>query len=152
MAPAPNRFHQDISLNLERILDRYLAAHPIGRIYHAPFDVYLSQTDVYQPDVIFISKSNYWILSDAGAEGSPDLVIEILSEPTAQLDRKPKKQIYARYGVKELWIVNPDSRTIEIYHLQKDTRQPVAVHDAKAVFGSATFPGLKLSAAKIFKR
>ena len=62
MAPAPNRYHQDISRNLEFILLRYLASNPIGVLYHAPFDVYLTETDVFQPDIVIIFNENRHIL------------------------------------------------------------------------------------------
>ena len=79
MAPAPNRFHQDVSRNLQGALDRYLEANPIGVFYNAPFDVYLTNTDVFQPDLLVVLNPNRSILTDAGAEGPPDLVVEILS-------------------------------------------------------------------------
>ncbi len=52
MAPAPNRYHQDISRNLEYILLDYLEEHPIGKLYDAPFDVYLDDYNVFQPDIL----------------------------------------------------------------------------------------------------
>jgi Uma2 family endonuclease len=152
MAPAPNRYHQDVTLNIFRLLDRYLEKHPLGRLYLAPFDVYLSRTNVYQPDVVFIAREHAWILTDAGAEGTPDFIVEILSPQTAHLDRKTKRRVYARYGVKELWLVDPDAPQIEQYYLQRDPRRPAALHGVKDSFASACFPGLKLSAARIFRR
>src|ERR1700738_2881870 len=75
MAPAPNRFHQDISRNLEVALAIYLSEHPIGVLYDAPFDVYLSEIDVFQPDLLVVLNENRGILTDAGAEGPPDFVV-----------------------------------------------------------------------------
>jgi Uma2 family endonuclease len=96
MAPAPDRFHQDISFNLEFILAKYLETHPLGKVYDAPFDVYLTEHDVVQPDLVFVARAHYSILTEAGAEGAPDLVIEILSAQTAHLDRQLKLRVYAR--------------------------------------------------------
>jgi Uma2 family endonuclease len=56
IVPAPNRFHQDISRNLEVVLANYLSAHPIGVLYGAPFDVYLSEIDVFQPDLLIVAE------------------------------------------------------------------------------------------------
>jgi len=151
-APAPNRCHQDISLNIELMLAEYLKKHSVGRIYHAPFDVYLDETNAHQPDVVFIARSNYSILSDAGCEGAPDFVVEILSPKTAHLDKKAKRPIYARAGVKELRIVDPDAKCIDVYLLQKDADRPAASYTERDVFSSPHFPGLKISGAKIFKR
>ena len=67
MAPAPNRYHQDISANLQFMLAKYLEKHPIGKPYNAPFDVCLDEINAYQPDLVFIAKHNFSILTDAGA-------------------------------------------------------------------------------------
>jgi Uma2 family endonuclease len=152
MAPAPNRYHQDISLNIILLLGNYLEKHPIGRLYEAPFDVYFDQSNAHQPDIIFVSKANYSILTDAGAEGAPDFIVEILSAKTAYLDKKPKRQVYARSGVKEFWMVDPDTKLIHVYFLQENANQPAATYSEKDTFTSPHFPGLKISGKKIFKR
>ena len=150
MAPAPNRYHQDISRNLEYILLDYLHEHPIGKLYHAPFDLYLDDYNVFQPDILVVLNDRRSILTDAGAEGAPDFVVEILSPKTARLDRDNKRRVYATSGVRELWIIAPETRTIEVYLLPVDPATPVAIYDADAVFESALFPGLQFDARKIF--
>lgn len=152
MAPAPNRFHQDISFNIEFILAKYLEKHPIGKVYDAPFDVYLAEHDVFQPDLVFIARENFAILTEAGAEGAPDLVIEILSAKTARLDRKLKIRVYARTGVKVLWLVDPDVRVVEVFDLPKNSQQPAAVYRENDRFTSAFFPGLTFEVSHFFKR
>jgi Uma2 family endonuclease len=57
MAPSPNLYHQEIVWNLSQILGRYIREHRIGRIYLAPCDVYLSEHDVVQPDLLFLSNT-----------------------------------------------------------------------------------------------
>src|SRR6266567_3680061 len=69
MSPAPNRFHQQIVLNVAVILRNYLRANPVGEVYVSPFDVYLTDIDAYQPDVVFVSNANKAILTEQGAEG-----------------------------------------------------------------------------------
>lgn len=152
MAPAPNRFHQDISLNIVLILGGYLEKHPVGKLYEAPFDVYLDEFNAHQPDIVFIAKANYAILTDAGAEGAPDFIMEILSPKTAFLDKKLKRKVYARSGVKELWFVDPDVKTVQVFFLQKDPERPTASYSEKDTLTSPHFPGLKIKGAKIFKR
>ncbi|MEP6956748.1 MAG: Uma2 family endonuclease, partial [Chthoniobacterales bacterium] len=85
MAPAPNRYHQEIAVNLEYILRGYIEKNPVGKLYHAPFDVYLDDYNVFQPDVLVVLNEQLSILTDAGAEGAPDFVVEILSPKTARL-------------------------------------------------------------------
>ena len=152
MAPAPNRFHQDISGNIYYLLRGYLETHPIGKLYEAPFDVFFDEFNAHQPDIVFISKANYAILTDAGAEGAPDFIVEILSPKTEFLDKKSKRNVYARSGVKELWLVEPEAKTVHVYFLQDDPEHPAATHSAKDTFTSPHFPGLKIKGAKIFKR
>jgi Uma2 family endonuclease len=150
MAPAPNRYHQDISRNLEYILLNYLEEHPVGKLYDAPFDVYLDDYNVFQPDILVVLNDRLSILTDAGAEGAPDFVVEILSPKTARLDRDNKRRVYATSGVRELWIIAPESRSIEVYLLAQDPATPVATHGQADTFESALFPGLQFNAAKIF--
>lgn len=152
MAPAPNRYHQVISRNLEYILMKYLEEHPIGDLYDAPFDVYLGEYDVFQPDILVVLNERLSILTDAGAEGAPNFVVEILSPKTAKLDRVNKRRVYARTGVKELWIIDPEPRQIEVYLLGQDPATPKARHGDEAKFTSALFPGLTFDAAAIFAR
>jgi Uma2 family endonuclease len=152
MAPAPNLYHQDISRNIEFVLLKYLEKHPLGTLYHAPFDVYLDNHNVYQPDIAHFSNERRSRLTDAGAEGAPNFVVEILSPRTAQLDREPKRRVYAGAGVEELWIVDPTKQSIEVFLLPEDVNEPAAIHTAKARFTSACFPGLTFRGTQIFSR
>jgi Uma2 family endonuclease len=124
MAPAPNRYHQDISRNLEKILLDYLDEHPIGKIYDAPFDVYLDNYNVFQPDIVFVAKEHYAVFTDAGIEGSPDFVAEILSPKTARLDRDNKRRVYAQRGLRELWIIAPEPMASKSIACRKTLRRP----------------------------
>lgn len=152
MAPAPNRFHQDISGNIYYLLRAYLERQPLGKLYEAPFDVYFDPINVCQPDIVFFARANEDRLTDAGAEGAPDFIVEILSAKTAFLDKKSKRRIYARSGVKELWLVDPDTKMIHVYLLQEDPETPTASYSARQSFTSPHFPGLKINGQKIFKR
>jgi Uma2 family endonuclease len=151
MAPAPNRFHQDISRNLVIILANYLSTHPIGVLYDAPFDVYLTDTDVFQPDLLIVLNENRGILTDAGAEGAPDFVVEVLSPKTRQLDLVNKKRIYARIGVKELWIIDPEPKEVAVYRFDQDPIRPVAKLSGEEEFSSPLLPGLAVRLSEIFR-
>jgi Uma2 family endonuclease len=152
MSPAPNRYHQTISRNIEFMLLKYLEKHPLGELYDAPFDVYLTEYDVYQPDIVFVKKENFKVLTDAGVEGTPDFVVEILSPSNAYLDKTSKQRVFARTGVKELWLVDPDGRSVQVYYLQKDAQNPAANYHKQDTFTSPHFPGLEISGEEIFKR
>ena len=111
MSPAPSSTHQFIS---HRIVTTF--THTCEKDYiilFAPIDVILANAEVRQPDVIMIKRQRLSIVTDRGIEGSPDLVVEILSPSSALKDRKVKKNVYANYGVNEYWIVDPVHETIE---------------------------------------
>jgi len=150
MAPAPNRYHQDISRNLELIIGNWLKKHPIGKLYDAPFDVVLDEFDVFQPDILFVSKERASILTDAGAEGAPDFIVEILSPRTARLDLDNKRKMYARHGVTELWIIDPEPRRILVYRFKENPAEPVEVRSEGDLIESALFPGLRIDTREIF--
>jgi Uma2 family endonuclease len=152
MSPAPNRYPQVISRNIGFMLLKYLEANPRGEVYHAPFDVYLSEHDVFQPDIVFIARENFKVLTDAGVEGTPDFAVEILSPRTAYLDKKSKLRVYARAGLKELWIIDPEPRLIQVYMLQENAGQPLATYSEGDSFTSSNFPGLAIHGSEIFKR
>ncbi len=118
MVPSPLLVHQKVSLRLTLLLDDFVEEHQLGEVYNAPLDVHLSPENIYQPDIIFVSEANAAILQD-WIRGAPDLVVEILSPGTAQRDLGPKKKNYARYGVKEYWIVDPAEQRFEFYVLEK---------------------------------
>ena len=152
IAPAPNRFHQDISRNLQGALDRYLEANPIGVLYNAPFAVYLTNTDVFQSDLFVVLNPNRSILTDAGVEGPPDFVVEILSPKTRQLDLVNKKRVYARLGVKELWIIDPEPGTVAVHRFEQNQLDPVSVLYPSDTIASPLLPGFSIPVASIFRR
>ena len=152
MAPAPNRFHQDISRNLEFILLQYLQAHPIGVLYDAPFDVYLTETDVFQPDILIVLNENRGILTEAGAEGPPDFMVEILSPKTRRLDLENKKRTYARLGVKELWIIDPDPRRLAQYRFEQHKADPIRTYGPEDVVTTPLLPGLVVPLTEVYRQ
>ena len=126
MSPSPNSYHQTISKNLEFILIGFAKANKSGIVLHAPIDVYIDEKNVFQPDIIFISKENKSILRKKGIVGAPDLVIEILSVSTMGYGEIVKKNIYLEAGVKEYITVNPSEKIIKTYidknYLKPDRR------------------------------
>jgi Uma2 family endonuclease len=150
MAPAPNRFHQDVSRNLCRIIYSFLHTHPIGGSYDAPFDVYLDENNVVQPDFVFVSKSSKAKLVAEGVHGSPDLVVEILSPSTSRRDLREKRELYAKFGSVEYWVVSPETRQLQIYQLQSDATRPALVLEESDKTESALLPGLSFGVNELF--
>lgn len=152
MAPAPNIPHQIITGNLYAHLREHVTAKRAGHVFVAPVDVYLTEHDVVQPDVLFVSTANAALIHDDGVHGAPDLVIEVLSPATAQLDSKAKKRLYAKHGCKELWLVDPLLSQIQIYDFARDTAKPTRLIAEHEKFTTRLLPGLSLAAAAVFKR
>ncbi len=116
--PAPSLKHQKVSVKLLHRLLIYLQERQTGSIFHAPVDVVLSERLVVQPDIIFVSKEREDILQERAVFGAPDLVVEIVSPSTFKRDVEDKRKLYARYGVKEFWLVLPEERVIEVLVLK----------------------------------
>lgn len=152
MSPAPNLYHQTVTGNIYVLLRQHVTAASLGRVYLAPCDVYLSPHDVVQPDVLFVTQARTGILTEDGVHGAPDLVIEVLSPATAHLDARPKHLLYARHGVKELWLVDPLLLQVQIYDFARDMAKPVQLVDESENFATGLLPGLIIPAAEVFKR
>ena len=152
MAPAPNRFHQEISRNLLVKLFLYLRETGAGKIFASPFDVYLDETNVFQPDLIVVLNDRLGILTEAGAEGAPNLVIEILSPKTRRLDLEQKRKAYPRFGVQELWIIDPDPRLTIQHRFFADGSVTTVVIPESDSLTSTLLPGFLISAAELYER
>ncbi|HET8523717.1 MAG TPA: Uma2 family endonuclease [Thermomicrobiales bacterium] len=120
VSASPLKKHQWTSFRLSLLLGNYVLANDLGEVYHASVDVRLSPYDIVQPDLIFIRKDRTFIYGDRLVEGAPDLVVEILSPSTKQRDLGPKLALYARAGVREYWVADPEARTLTIHALTDD--------------------------------
>lgn len=118
--PTPYVDHQQILLDLVMHLYEGPKKQRVGELLMAPFDVILSEENVVQPDLLFISQERRSILQENGVHGAPDLVVEILFPPTAERDLGIKRDLYGRYGVKEYWIVDPENQSIEVLRQKGD--------------------------------
>jgi Uma2 family endonuclease len=114
MTPAPTPNHQLILMRLARVLEDYARVQGEGTVLIAPCDVVLSQTDVLQPDVFFVSAERVEIIGEKYIGAAPDLVVEVLSPSTESRDRIAKAKRYAKFGVREMWLVDSKAKTIEV--------------------------------------
>lgn len=151
MTPAPRIYHQDVSGNIFVVLHEFVLARKLGKVYEAPTDVFLSDKDVVQPDILFISKQRKHIITRNYIKGAPDLVVEILSETTKKLDLHVKRTLYAKYGVKEYWIVDPDKKKAEVLHLGKRGYEKGEIYKRGETLTSSVLTGLRISVSDIFK-
>jgi len=143
--PSPRRAHQRFSGNLFVILHTHVRERNLGEVYSAPFDVILENTSIVVPDLLFVSRDRLAIVTERGVEGTPDLIVEILSSGTARRDRVEKAQLYARYGVGHYWLADPTSRTLETVELTEGQYRLVVSLSGAVVFEPSLFPGLTIS-------
>ena len=119
LVASPNRDHQIADASLGARMYFFVETGDLGWVFHAPFDVLLTDPDggvnVVQPDLIFVSKEREQIITPANIQGAPDLLVEILSPSTRRLDMTTKLDLYARHGVKEYWIADPAARDNSSY-------------------------------------
>lgn len=117
---APSRIHQKILMELSATIRDHIRSHKgICEVYPAPFAVKLfdNQDDTVEPDISVICDPKK--LTDKGCTGAPDWIIEIISPSTASHDYIYKLNLYAKAGVREYWIVDPNSRKILVYYLEE---------------------------------
>ena len=150
MAPAPTTTHQKILLRVAFILQQHLEDHPLGELMLAPFDLYLTDINVYQPDLVFVARESAALVRKDGIHGGPELVVEILSPSTRQFDLGPKKRIYARCGVLEFWALDPDTRRVEVFDLRASESEPAGTFREGDEFSCRFFPGLSILTTKLF--
>ena len=151
MVPAPNIKHQKVQARLHYRLTRFILDHEPGELLLAPCDVVLSETDVVQPDLLFVCREREHLLSGGeNVQGAPDLVIEILSPSTAEKDRGIKHELYDRHGVTEYWLVDPMAETVSIHHRQAGRLAPSRTFGRRDALRSPLLAGLELHLDDVF--
>jgi Uma2 family endonuclease len=111
MAPSPSPDHQEASGDLFTDIKIFVRKNKLGKVFYAPLDLYLDEhSNVVQPDILFIAKDNPLVIDKRGLKGVPDLIIEILSPGNKKYDSVKKKNLYEKFGVKEYWIVDPETK------------------------------------------
>lgn len=151
ITPSSNIKHQRISRKIEFLLERYVTENSLGEVFDAPCDVYLDDENVFQPDIFLISKERASIIGEKNIQGAPDLVIEILSEASTYRDLVQKKKLYAKFGVKEYWIVAPEDKLIEVYVLREPGQYELRrTYYEEYVIESEIIKGLKFPLKDIF--
>jgi len=119
MSPAPFDVHQLILNEVNIELSLFLRKARIGIARIAPYNVHFSKQNIFQPDLVFILNENIKLIKARGVIGVPDMVVEVLSPGTADKDRGEKKAVYEQYGVKELFLVEPETKAVNAFILQE---------------------------------
>ena len=121
VTPSPNLRHQALVGRLYVAIANYLAARPgPGRVYLSPLDVVLSPHDVVEPDLLFVGSDQLDVLTLTNVQGPPALVVEVLSPGTRKTDEQIKRRLFARVGVREYWLVDPELDLIKVSRRGED--------------------------------
>jgi Uma2 family endonuclease len=149
VTPSPTPLHQFVSGRLQFLFKQKVLELGYGLVFNAPLDVRLAHDTIVQPDLIFILPDRRPTVTAARVEGAPSLAVEILSPSTSAVDRTTKRDVYARYGVPEYWLVDTEARTVTVCsdpHMGRYRAERVT--SDKAV--SEIVPGLSANLAELF--
>ena len=150
MAPAPSWSHQEIVGAFYRYLYTYVTSSDLGGVFIAPIDVELAPNVVFQPDVVVLLKESRDKLKERHIVGAPDLVVEVVSPGSATHDRYKKLEAYARAGVPEYWIADPDAQTVEVLTFGIGDYHSQGVFQGKATLPSRILPSLATKVEEFF--
>ena len=150
MSPSPKEGHQRIDMELGAPLHVFVKTGGLGRVYSAPFDVVLSDTDVVQPDLIFVSTERDHIITEDNIKGAPDLLIEVHTPSTSHIDKGYKRALYERHGVREYWLVDPAAKNVTVLLLAERGFDLVGIYGEGQTLTSPTLSGFTLDLDSIF--
>lgn len=151
MPPHPTRSHQIAVEELYIRLHAFVREKELGEVHIAPLPVRLWPGKIREPDIFLLSKEH----ADRAGEkvyGVPDLVIEVLSAGTEEVDRGEKYLEYAKAGIKEYWIVDPDKHRIEVYILRGNVYQLWERFESGETVRSELLPGFEINVSEIFRQ
>ena len=151
MTAAPNIAHQRVSSRLERCLAAFVEERGLGEVFDAPTDVVLSDTDVVQPDLLFVSKERADIVTSENVRGAPDLTVEVLSSTTAGRDWREKRDLYSKHGVREYWLADPQTEIVWVLLPNEGSLEVAAIYGDGDTLMSPTLEGLILGLGQIFQ-
>lgn len=151
VTPAPNLSHQNAVSAITAHLRIHVDFTGHGKVFAAPVDVELwPGRAVVQPDVIVVLNANRQVLTPSRILGAPDLVVEVSSPSTATHDRSRKLAAYARAGVREYWIADPNAETVEPLFLENGEYVSAGVCSGRAFLPSRVIPDFPIRVEQFF--
>jgi len=122
VTPSPNLRHQRLVGRLHAAFVLYLLEHPnAGEAFLSPLDVVFTESDVVEPDLLFVTADQQHILTPKHVRGAPAIVIEITSPGTRKVDETNKFRLFERNAVREYWLVDPDLERVKVYGRGEDS-------------------------------
>jgi len=150
MAPHPTYSHQTALQNLFLKLEAFVREKELGVVRFAPLPVRLWPGKIREPDIFFIAKEHEDRLGERVC-GVPDLAVEVISPGTRRIDRGEKLFEYAKAGVAEYWLVDPEEKTIEVYVLREGAYELVEKFRSGEAARSELLEGFEVQVDEVFK-
>ena len=150
VAPTPIPLHQRVGMRFTNRMGPFIEEHNLGELLAAPMDVRFSDTNVLQPDILFISSERSHIIGETNIQGAPDLIIEIPSPSTEERDHGVKQELYALFGVLEYWRAYPLAQIIEVLRLEDGQFVSAGVYGPGTILSTLLLPGLNINLDEIF--
>lgn len=154
VTPSPKVGHQELVGRLHLAIGNFLATRRhLGRVFLARLDVVMSNYDVVEPDLLFVAGDQQSIITEANVQGSPALVVEVLSPSTRRRDEGIKRRLFDQKGVREYWLVDPKGLRISVCRRATDGSFPIAetlTADGEDRLSTALLPGFTLSMRDLF--
>jgi Uma2 family endonuclease len=150
VVPSPIPWHQ---LVVDRFSDQLKAYRERfgGLLFMAPLDIVFSEFNTVQPDVVFFARGREQLINlRKTIRVAPDIAVEVLSPSTEAVDRGRKMQTFARFGVREYWIVDPDIESVELYHLSEAGYMLEQTASNTEFARSLVLPELTINVAALF--
>jgi Uma2 family endonuclease len=151
VTPAPSPLHQFVVHELHGVLRAEVSRSGDGAVFGPPIDVLLPSGDLVEPDVLWIPRDRLRIIGKARIEGVPALVVEVVSPSRPERDRLVKRDVYARNGVPEYWIADPESKSVEVFRLLASAYAPAGYFTPGTVASSPSLPGLRAPIDDLFR-
>jgi Uma2 family endonuclease len=142
---SPSFIHQKISNELSFEMTSFVKKNKLGEVLCAPMDVKFDENNVEQPDIFFISITRYDIIQENVIDGSPDVLVEIISPSNTKKEQEEKHTLYEEKGVKEYWTIFPKNRYIKVEVLQDGVYQVYSEGEINGVIRSFVLEGFEIN-------
>ncbi len=150
MSPTPSYRHQESVAVVGFRLRQLVEENGLGKVIIAPFAVRLWEGKIREPDVLFIRKENLDRIKSTHLDGPPDWIAEVISPGSRGTDEVDKLAEYAQAGVPEYWLLDPEDRTIRVYHLGAAAYGLKGAYIPTQTVASVTIPGFEVQVGEVF--
>lgn len=151
--PSPALNHQKLYLRLLYLLNHWLQSGGTGLLYAQPVDLRVSGFRTLIPDLCFYASTDTTLAEEPNGKylvGAPDLVVEIISPSSEQIDRVYKRRVYAEMGVRYYWLLNPETKIFEAMKLENGRYELEAAMIDEGTFSPELFPALEIDLVALF--